>query len=266
MLEIIKNTSPYVPVLLYGAPGIGKTEIVRQSFDHAEIILASTMVEEDIAGLPYREDEYDHRTIPVLFRNLHEADKHGKTTCVFLDELDKARRSVADTLLTFVASRKMGKAELPKNTVIIAAANPPEFGGGDGISDAMRSRFCVVDAEPDIAGWCGWAKNNFSKPQSHSIINAVENGDIPLVDMAGEEMQKRITCPRTIAMLMRHIETAQDNQQHIIETMAKGLLTANAASRLLMVLRTLPRDMDVAEKSMQVRSRVISKKSNPIRL
>lgn len=267
MLEILQAATSYIPLLLYGAPGIGKTEIVRQHFDHTELVLTSTMVEEDIAGLPFRDGDYDYRTIPAIFRNIEEADKAGKTTCVFLDELDKSRRSVADTLLTFVASRSMGRASLPDKTVIIAAANPPIFGGGDGISDAMRSRFCVVDAQPDVRRWCEWARASFEGVHSHAIIQAIESGDVPLVDIAGEEMDKRITCPRTLTMLMRHIETRGMENMDCVKTLADGLLTANAASRLLLALNSLARDTDVVSKSRSVRSGYLqNKKHNPIRL
>lgn len=268
MLKMIQNASSYIPLLLVGPPGIGKTDIVRSNFDYTEVMLASTMVEEDIAGLPYREGEYDYRTIPSMFRNLSEASNQGKTTCLFLDELDKSRRAVADTLLTLVASRKVGKAELPSGTVVIAAANPPEFGGGDGISDAMRSRFCVVDAEPCISGWTKWARDNFRSERSHAVINAVEMGHIPLIDYAGEEMQKRITCPRTIAMMLRYIEASKEIDDSVLGNLTTGLFTQNTASRFMLSIRQASaRDTDVVDKSHSVRtsSKETSKKP-PIRL
>lgn len=267
MKTMLKNANPRIPLLLYGAPGIGKTEAVRSHFDYTEVMLASTMVEEDIAGLPYRDDTYDFRTIPAIFRNLHLAADAGKTTCLFLDELDKARRSVADTLLTLVASRKVGAAVLPKSTVIIAAANPPEFGGGDGISDAMRSRFCVVDAQPDIEAWCEWARASYSRQAAHAAIDAVENGSVPLFDMAGEEMQKRITCPRTLAMVLGYLDSSPEIGLGHIEKLCGGLLTANASSRLMLALESSPRDADVVEKSHNVRSKSkLAATKTPIRL
>lgn len=268
MLQMIQSASKHIPLLLVGPPGIGKTEIVRSTFDYTEVMLASTMVEEDIAGLPYRDGDYDYRTIPAMFRNIAQADAQGKTTCLFLDELDKSRRAVADTLLTLVASRKVGKAELPANTVIVAAANPPEFGGGDGISDAMRSRFCVVDAQPCIAGWSEWARDNFKSELSNAVIEAVEMGHIPLIDYAGEEMSKRITCPRTIAMMLRYIETEKETDYAVLNNLAVGLFTQNTASRfLLSIQKAHARDGDVVRKSHSVRtSSKITAKNDPIRL
>lgn len=268
MLQMIQSANNHIPLLLVGPPGIGKTEIVRSNFDYTEVMLASTMVEEDIAGLPYRDGDYDYRTIPAMFRNLSEANLQGKTTCLFLDELDKSRRAVADTLLTLVASRKVGKAALPVDTVIIAAANPPEFGGGDGISDAMRSRFCVVDAQPCISGWSKWARDSFKSARSNAVIDAVEMGHIPLVDYAGEEMQKRITCPRTIAMMLRYVESEQEMDDAVLSNLTYGLFTQNTASRfMLSIQKASARDEDIVRKSHSVRtsSKAIAKNS-PIRL
>lgn len=234
MIELITNK---VPVLFVGAPGVGKTAIVQQGFDHAEIILTSTMVEEDIAGLPYREGEYDFRTVPALFRRLQKADSEGKTTVLFLDELDKARRSVADTLLTLIASRKVGETCLPERTCIVAAANPPEFGGGDGISDAMISRFSVIDFVPSVKGWSQWADKQFKSAPCKRVINEIREGKISLIECVGDGFEKRISSPRTIALTLSFLEDKGANEH--FETVARGLLTANVASGVISAAKVI---------------------------
>lgn len=259
MKELITNK---VPVLFVGAPGVGKTAIVRQLFDHAEIILTSTMVEEDIAGLPYREGEYDYRTIPALFRRLEEADNKGKTTCLFLDEIDKARRSVADTLLTLIASRKVGNATLPEKTCIVAAANPPEFGGGDGVSDAMQSRFSVVDFIPSVSGWVKWARGEFKTAPVLRAIENIEKGIIPIIEAVGEGFEKRISSPRTITLALNFLEIngAGDG----FEMITKGLLTANVASLVISAAKII--DNDVLKKSISTKMKAhkFSNKITPL--
>lgn len=246
MINLITNK---VPVLLISPPGVGKTAIISGSFDHAEVLLTSTMVEEDIAGLPYREGAYDCRTIPSLFRRLIEADSLGKTTVLFLDELDKARRSVADTLLTLVASRRVGEVSLPINTCIVAACNPPEYGGGDGISDAMISRFSVIDFVPSVKKWCEWADSVFENDACKRIIEAVMVGEIPLIDCVGEGLQKRISSPRTISLAMGFLEERGFSQD--FEAVARGLLTANVASMVISAAGKIQND--VMEKSISIK-------------
>lgn len=230
-MKIENLISNKVPILFVGPPGVGKTAIINQTFDYSEIVLTSTMVEEDISGIPYREDKFDLRTIPAIFRRLNEAAKKGKTTCLFLDELDKARRSVADTLLTLVASRRAGEASLPDTTCIIAAANPPEFGGGDGISDAMISRFSVINFVPSVTDWCNWAKESFSNSKCINVINSISSGEIPIFDMVGEGLEKRISSPRTIALALEFLEMKPSKED--FETISRGLLTANVASKII---------------------------------
>lgn len=262
MLENI--FSPSVPVLLVGAPGVGKTALVQSRFDHAEVVLTSTLVEEDIAGLPYREGEYDYRTIPAIFRRLHDASDAGKSTVLFLDELDKARRAVADTLLTLVASRKVGGASLPDSTCIVAAANPPEFGGGDGISDAMVSRFSVIDYAPDVCAWADWASTQFNTPAAVRVISAVRTGEMPIFDMTGEGLNRRITTPRTITMALRALET-NGYENAVFDTLSRGLLTPAVVSQVMHLVRE--RQNEVMGKAIRA-ARSAAKLNNvqPVRL
>lgn len=234
--------SPQVPVLLIGAPGTGKTAQVQSNFDHAEVLLTSTLVEEDIAGLPYREGDYDYRTVPAMFRRLQDAASEGKTTVLFLDELDKARRSVADTLLTLVASRRVGRAELPRDTCIVAAANQPEFGGGDGISDAMLSRFAAVDYVPDVSSWSNWADGQYASAEARMVVSAVRSGELPIFDMVGNGLSRRITTPRTLAMALSFMER-QGFDSGSFDTVVRGLLTAATASQILHIVTRTKSDV-----------------------
>jgi len=231
---------PQVPVLHVGPPGSGKTASVLASFDHAEVVLTSSMVEEDVAGLPYREGVHDLRTIPGLFRRLHAAADEGKTTCLFLDELDKARRSVADTLLTLIVSRRVGDASLPSSTCIIGAANPPEWGGGDGVSDAMISRFSVVDFVPDVSAWVAWAGLRYTKQECHQVIQAVACGELPLIARTGEDFSRRITSPRTLAMALDLVEAFPTD---IPQALIQGLVTAATASQIMHLVTTTPNEV-----------------------
>lgn len=199
--------------LLVGPPGIGKTETVLQSYDHVEILLLSSSVEEDLAGLPYREDIYERRTIPPFLVRLQEAAKQGKTTCLFLDELDKARREVADTLLSLIASRRTPYGlELPEGTEIIAAANPPEFGGGDGISVPMLNRFSVQEFQVDPIKWGTWAKSKFSNPVIKDVILLFMKGDLPLLDSIGEGLTLKVASPRSITYALTVMQQHLDGQ------------------------------------------------------
>lgn len=252
-----------VPTLLVAPPGIGKTAYVDAQFEHVERLLVSSMVEEDIAGLPYVQDGEERRAAPPWLTRLLDAESKGLSCCLFLDELDKARRAVADTLLTLVANRLVGSVRLPDSICIVAAANPPSSSGGDGISVAMLSRFAVVPVSPSVTGWVQWARQEFAEHASvHGIIDAVACGEIPLYDESGEDFDRRITCPRTIGLAMMAICKIGTRSQSIVS----GLVTAGVASFMMSLIRQ--EDSDVFQTTRRhVRTHNKSaQKGGPIRL
>ena len=71
------------PILYVGPPGVGKTAVVRDGYEHTEVLLLSASVEEDIAGLPYRDGVYERRTTPGFIERIQQAVKEGKKTALF---------------------------------------------------------------------------------------------------------------------------------------------------------------------------------------
>ena len=227
-----------IPILYVGPPGIGKTARVVAEFDHAETLLLSACTEEDIAGIPYLLDpapgsdrRREGRTMPAFIQRLreHAAEHPVASRCLFLDELDKARREVADTLLSLVQSPAL--FGLPPDCAIVAAANPPAWGGGDGISAAMASRFAVVDAAPDPVAWAAWACKAYA--EHPAVLRHVEMTFVresPILeytgDYAADVYTARLTCPRTIERAWQACIAGR-------EDLVQGLVTANAATAIL---------------------------------
>lgn len=248
-------------VLLVSPPGMGKTAFVLASYDHVEILLASSMVEEDIAGLPYRDGESEKRTNPPFYERLHKASKAGKSTALFLDEIDKARRSVADTLLSLITSpRGYGVRQLPPDTIILGASNPPSWGGGDGISEAMSSRFSIIDYKPDIPSWCELTSAKYGE-FGELVSREVKKGHIPLLETTGEEWHtRRQTCPRTIWLSMDALmmKTPFGSQEVV-----KGLVTPNVADRLIsLYMMSHSQTRDITDQVLEQREEVV--RTNPI--
>jgi hypothetical protein len=192
------------------------------------------MVEEDISGLPYREGQAERRTEPPLYEHIRAASAAGKTTALFLDELDKGRRSVCDTLLTLITNpRGTGPLQLPVETAIIAAANTPEWGGGDGIGDAMLSRFAIVPFAPDLKTWAKLTIDRYKSDFARQLVSDVISGVFPLLETTGEDWcEKRITSPRTIWLALDAISNKLPSIVPAI-SLVRGLLTPNAADRLI---------------------------------
>ena len=151
-----------VPVLLWGAPGTGKTSAIRAMSRElglpCETVIASIREPSDFAGLPVVVDGKVVFAPPRWARNLAE-EQQG---ILFLDEISTAPPAVQAALLRVVLERVVGDLELPEGIVVIAAANPPELAAdGWDLSPPLANRFCHLDwpvesqafAEGLTGGW-----------------------------------------------------------------------------------------------------------------
>lgn len=244
-----------IPKLLVGATGIGKTEMTEAKYDYVEKLLTSSMVEEDIAGLIYREGAEERRTIPAFIQRIKKAVANGKKTCLFLDEVDKGRREVVDTLLTLITHQE--NYGIPKEVDIVLACNPPEWGGGDGISIPLLNRVSVINVVPDISSWCDWIKSKYSHPFVDLVVERVESGEIPLLETTGEHLERRITSPRSLTHAIDCYLTLSPNEAR---EMSDGMLTPNVSSSLYVTF--MKTQKNVEEKHFRTNLKATSVASN----
>jgi hypothetical protein len=135
-----------VPVLLWGAPGTGKTSAIRAMAREldlpCETVIASIREPSDFAGLPVVTDGKVAFAPPRWARRLADA----QAGILFLDEISTAPPAVQAALLRVVLERVVGDLELPGGIVVIAAANPPELAAdGWDLSAPLANRFCHLD-------------------------------------------------------------------------------------------------------------------------
>src|SRR5918998_1705099 len=151
-----------VPVLLWGAPGTGKTSAIRAMADAmgwpCETVIAAIREPSDFAGLPVVRAAEVEMAPPRWAQRLASAGQG----LLFLDEISTAPPAVQAALLRVVLERVVGDLELPDGIVVVAAANPPEFAAdGWDLSPPLANRLCHLDwpveaqafAEGPSGGW-----------------------------------------------------------------------------------------------------------------
>jgi len=147
------------PVMLWGPPGVGKSQIVLQVAEKKSAgiidIRLSQMEPSDLRGIPFRVDNRVEWAIPQL---LPDENKHGAKGILFLDEITSAPPSVTAAAYQLILDRRLGEYQVPAGWVIVAAGNRQ---GDRGVTYTMPSplanRFSHFELEANLDDWVYWA-------------------------------------------------------------------------------------------------------------
>jgi len=154
-----------LPVLITGAPGVGKSDLVTQAAlaAGADIIISHPAVADptDAKGLPWPSKDGDEATF-LPFGELARALKAEKPTVWFLDDLGQATPAVQASFMQLLLARRVNGHVLPDCVTFVAATNRrTDRAGVTGILEPVKSRFAtIVEFQPSLDDWCDWALNN----------------------------------------------------------------------------------------------------------
>lgn len=143
------------PVFLWGPPGIGKSDIVKQIGEdtNREVIDVRLALWEptDIKGIPY----YNSDAGKMVWAPPAELPTDPDSTAIiFLDELNSAPPAVQAAAYQLILNRRVGTYTLPKGVDLVAAGNRE---GDRGVTYRMPSplanRFVHLEAKVDFDDW-----------------------------------------------------------------------------------------------------------------
>jgi MoxR-like ATPase len=152
-----------VPLHIWGACGVGKSQIVAQVADDINYEFL------DVRAVQL--DPIDLRGLPRIAGDSTEwvAPKFLPTTgrgILFLDELTSAPQMTQAGCYQLVLDRRLGEYVLPDGWVVIAAGNPAsESGVHFSMPRPLRNRFVHLHLEADLNDWCRWAVQAKVRPE-----------------------------------------------------------------------------------------------------
>ena len=129
----------------------------------------------------------------------------------------------------------------------------------------MISRFSVVDYVPDVVRWADWADDKFKGPAARRVTEAIRSGEMPIFDMVGEGLHRRITTPRTITMALHALEEFGGSSDSF-DGIARGLLTPATASQMLHFVQSRDNEILTAASAVARTAANIKKSSSVLRL
>ena len=152
----------HTPVMLWGPPGVGKSQMVAQiAARHGAPVIdirLSQMEPSDLRGIPFRTDGRVEWAVPAL---LPDTERHGPTGILFLDEITSAPPAVSAAAYQLILDRRLGEYRIPPGWAIFAAGNRQ---GDRGVTYTMpaplANRFSHFEVETNLDDWVHWAYQN----------------------------------------------------------------------------------------------------------
>ena len=190
-----------IPVMLTGAPGVGKSSIVEAAAKAAgfDLILSHPVVSDptDAKGLPWPSKDGESASF-LPFGELVQAIKATKPMVWFLDDLGQASPAVQASYMQLLLARQVNGHKLPDCVTFIAATNRrTDRAGVSGILTPVLSRFgAIIGIEANVDDWTAWALNVGVPAELVSFIRFRPNL-LHVFDPQKANDMENFPCPRT---------------------------------------------------------------------
>jgi hypothetical protein len=206
------------PVFLWGPPGIGKSDIVKQigEAEGRDVIDIRLPLWEptDIKGIPYYNSDQGTMVWAPPAELPTDPDSRA---IIFLDELNSAPPAVQAAAYQLVLNRRVGQYILPKGVDIVAAGNRD---GDKGVTYRMpaplANRFLHLEAKTDFDDWQDWATLNKLHPE---VVGYVGFAKQDLYDFDPKSSSKAFATPRSwsfVSDLLKDDDTDTDTLTDLI--------------------------------------------------
>ena len=204
--EVLACIGASRPVMIWGPPGIGKSEIIdeigkdlkRNVIDLRLLLLEPT----DLRGIPYfnsKENKMDWAP-PVDL-----PDDPKATDILFLDEINAAPQSVQAAAYQLVLNRRIGTYKLPDGVSIVAAGNrESDRGVTYRMPSPLANRMLHIEMAVNFEDWQDWATKHEIHPDVVGYLTFAKND---LYDFDPRSSSRAFATPRSWTFVSNMLES-----------------------------------------------------------
>ncbi|GAA3508771.1 MoxR-like ATPase [Streptosporangium album] len=238
--DVLLHVAVVRPVFLWGAPGIGKSSLVRAFAGALGLecvtLLGTQLAPEDLIGVPELINGRSRFAPP-------ESIARDEPYCLFLDELNASAPEVQKAFYSLILDRRIGTYELPEGSVVIGAGNRATDNAlARPMASALVNRLVHVHLRASATDWLTWATDNAIHPWIVEYL--VQRPDH--LWSAPPKTEEPFSSPRAWHMLSDVMHSYGDAlDDDTLATLAFGTLTTAHASAFRAYVKTVRHAYDL---------------------
>ncbi len=222
-------------VMLWGPPGVGKSQGIRQLAKEIEeqtrkhvfvtdvrLLLFNPI---DLRGIPTSNAE---KTLAIWLKpQIFQMDESEDViNILFLDEISAAPQSVQAAAYQITLDRVVGEHKLPENCIVIAAGNRvTDKSVAYKMPKALANRLLHIDVKGDFETWKEWAIINGIHEKVIGFLSFRQNY---LMEFDASKDDLAFPTPRSWEMVSNILNYVSDDIDKVYELIA-GLIGVGAA-------------------------------------
>lgn len=222
-------------VMLWGAPGIGKSQAVRQIAKEIEsetqkhvnitdvrLLLFNPI---DLRGIPTANAD---KTLAIWLKpQIFQMDpSEDLVNILFLDEISAAPQSVQAAAYQITLDRVIGEHKLPDNCIVIAAGNRvTDKSVAYKMPKALANRLLHIDVEGSFTSWQKWAVKAGINEKVLGFLSA-RNDRLFGFDPSNDDLA--FATPRSWEMVSNILNNVNSDPE-VVYPMIAGLIGSGAA-------------------------------------
>jgi len=174
--ETLKITPSAQNIMLVGNHGIGKSQIITEFYSTKKnmkviaFFLGQMSDPGDLIGLMYKDQKTGHSEfLPPYWWPVD-----NKPIVLFLDELNRARPEILQTIMDLTLNKTLAGKKLPDGSIVVSAVNSGDQYQLTDLDPALISRFNIYDFKPSVEDWLIWATK---KKIDVRVINFIQKNN-----------------------------------------------------------------------------------------